>query len=230
MTTNEELDDRLGYTFADPSLLELALSHPSFAHEADGTRGNERLEFLGDAVLDLVVAQALYEAHDDWEEGQLTRARSALVNRRALATCARSLGLGPFLRLGRTERRGGGEDKDSILANCFEAVVGALYLDGGLAPVRALADRVYARELARGAAAPERDPKTELNELALTRFGTTPEYRTVDDTGGENDAERFTVEALVKGERWGEGVGRSKRVAELAAAAAALAHDRATGG
>jgi ribonuclease-3 len=139
----EALEAALGHRFQQPALLEAALAHPSYAHELDGSRGNERLEFLGDAVLDLAVARMLFEAHPTWSEGDLTRARAAAVNTRALARCARELGVGAQARLGRTERKTGGAEKERILANVFEALVAALYLDAGLEPVVALARRLF---------------------------------------------------------------------------------------
>ncbi len=223
------LDEALGYRFEDPELAETALSHPSYAHELDGSRGNERLEFLGDAVLGMVVAHRLYEANPQWAEGQLTRARSALVNKRELAERARALRLGPFIKLGRTERLSAGADKDSILADCFEAVVAAIYLDGGLARAAAFLDRVFGSAIAQHGALPVRDPKTRLNELSHSRFQSTPRYQTVIDTGIQNDDARFTVQVLIDGEPWGRGVGRSKQVAERAAATTALASEKAAG-
>lgn len=217
------LAERIGYAFREPELAETALSHPSWANELDGGRGNERLEFLGDAVLGLVIARLLYEAHADWHEGDLTRARSGLVNGESLARRARALGLGELVKLGKTERRGGGEPNERILANCFEAVVGAVYLDGGLEPVLALARRVFGDDLRAEGPRPRRDPKTELQEWAHARRRETPRYRTVVDTGAEADAERFTVEVAIGDEVLGRGIGRSKRSAELAAASAALA-------
>lgn len=214
------LERALGHAFADPGLLETALVHASLAHETGAGRGNERLEFLGDAVLDLVVAQLLYDAHPDWTEGELTRARAGLVNRGALADCGRQLELGRFVRLGRTERQSGGEEKDTILADCFEAVVGALYLDAGLAPVARLAGRLFGDAIARGAV---RDPKTEFQEWAHATKRQTPHYVTTRDSGSEDDDERFTVRVLIEDEPWGEASGRSKRIAERRAARRALA-------
>src|SRR5690606_37839804 len=186
-----ELEAALGHAFADPSLLETALQHPSYAHEQDGTRGNERLEFLGDAVIDLAAARLLFEAHPTWEEGHLTRARSALVNTRALAAHARALGIPAHVRLGRTERKGGGVDKDRILANVFEAVLGALYLDGGLEPVIALARRLFADALAPDSDAFAADPKTRFQEWAHAERRATPRYVGVGDSGIESDEQRF---------------------------------------
>ncbi|HXV37270.1 MAG TPA: ribonuclease III [Myxococcota bacterium] len=212
----------LDLEFADPALLELALAHPSYSHEREAGRGNERLEFLGDAVLDLVVAQALYEAHPDWDEGDLTRTRAALVNQRTLAERARELELGRVVKLGRTEMRSGGADKDSILANCFEAIVGAIYLDAGLARAEAFVRRAYGAALASGGELGARDEKTAFQEWAHAQHRETPSYRTVADSGVEDDAKRFRVEVALGGEIWGRGAGRSKRGAERAAAADAL--------
>lgn len=217
-----ELEATLGHVFRDPSLLETALQHPSFAHEQDGTRGNERLEFLGDAVIDLAAARLLFEAHPAWEEGHLTRARAALVNTVALAAHARSLDIPAHVRLGRTERKGGGE-KDSILANVLEAVLGALYLDGGLEPVLGLARRLFADALAPDSDAFAADPKTRFQEWAHAVRKATPRYVGVDDSGIDDDEQRFAVEVRLEGEVWGRGRGRTKRGAERTAAEQALA-------
>ena len=209
----------IGHAFSDPQLVETAMSHSSYAHDHDGGRGNERLEFLGDAVLDLVVADILFQAHPDWDEGDLTRTRASLVNKRALATRARALGLSQWIKLGRTERHSGGSQKESILANCFEALIGAIFLDGGLTPAMELIRREFAEGLKRGAA---RDAKTEFQEWAHAHFSTTPRYQTVGDSGTDNDDRRFTVEVSVDAQTWGRGVGRNKQAAELEAARLAL--------
>lgn len=217
------LEEALGHRFRDPELLERALTHTSHAHETAGGRGNERLEFLGDAVLDLLVAEALFRNHPNWEEGVLTRARAALVNTRSLAACARGLDLGAYVRLGRTELRTGGATKESILAALFEAVVGAVYLDAGLEAARFLVTRSLGAALERGAPLTERDPKTRFQEWTHARLRITPRYRDVADTGDERDEARFAAVVEVDGEAWGEGRGRTKREAERAAARAALA-------
>ena len=216
------LFERLGFVFEDEELLETALTHPSQSYEHDGSRGNERLEFLGDAVLDLTIARLLYQAHPQWAEGDLTRARAALVNSAELAAKARSLDLGDYVRLGGSERRSGGSDKESILAGLFEAVIGAMYLDGGLEPVEVLVRRVFPEAHDVEGARPEPDPKTRLNEWALARFGRAPSYQLVGDTGVENAEDRFTVELLVDGKAWGSGSGRTKRAAEQITALRAL--------
>ena len=213
------LEAALGHRFTDRALLETALVHASHAHESADVASNERLEFLGDAVLDLAVARLLFDAHPDWSEGELTRTRAGLVNRSALATCARQIGLGPHLRLGRTERTSSGAEKGTILADAFEAVLGALYLDAGIAPVVALVERLQGEAIHREA---QRDPKTLFQEWAHARLRETPSYETLRDSGVDDDAERFTVVVRVAGRVFGEGQGRSKRSAELAAARGAL--------
>jgi ribonuclease-3 len=214
-----ELGRALGYEFRDHERVLVALSHASYAYETRGDRGNERLEFLGDAVLDLVVGEALYAAHPDWSEGELTRARASLVRGDALAARARALGLPGLVRLGRTELRSGGAEKESILANVFEAVIGALYLDGGLAPVQAYVAGWFPEDASVSLA---RDAKTAFQEWAHATLRATPSYHMLGDTGVEDDDLRFTVEVRVAGEPWGSGTGRSKRMAERAAAEAAL--------
>ena len=221
----KELGKALDYGFKDPGLAETALSHPSHAHELDGSRGNERLEFLGDAVLDLVVARMLYERHPDWSEGHLTRARASMVNKEALARRARKLGLDKLVRLGKTEHRTGGRDKESILANCLEAVIGAVYLDGGLAPVDCMIEGLFGEDASQNDVF--QDSKTAFQEWAHAELRVTPRYRTVADTGVENDATRFTVEVTIEDEAYGSGVGRTKREAERAAAQAALRREAA---
>jgi ribonuclease-3 len=210
------LERALDYAFRDPELAALALTHPTLAYEQDGSRGNERLEFLGDAVLGLAIAALLYERETGWSEGDLTRARAAIVNRRTLAERARALGLHELVRLGRTEERSQGRDKDSILANCFEAVLGALFLDGGLDAAMPLVARCFETLLAAGPA--RRDAKTAFQEWAHAAQRRTPSYHTVGDTGVEDGEDRFTVEVRVGGEPYGRGVGRTKRAAEAAAA------------
>jgi len=218
-----EVERALGYVFVDPSLLDLALRHSSYAHENENTASNERLEFLGDAVIGMVVGHQLYEAHPDWAEGDLTRALHALVDRRSLAELAGELGLGTWLQLGRTEQQAGGTTKSSILADGMEAVLGAIYLDGGLEPVHALVRGWFAAALAPDAPQPVRDPKTHLQEAVMAQAGEFPSYGLLHDSEVEGDAERFTVEVRVAGDGWGTGTGRSKRLAERQAAERAIA-------
>lgn len=229
------LEETLLHRFARPELLELALRHASFAHEA-GIRGeaasesNERLEFLGDAVLGLVVADALYAAHPQWQEGELTRGLHALVEARALARLAREIGLGEALALGRTERSSGGAQKASILADAMEAVIGALYLDGGLDAARRFVLPRFGEALARDSAPVARDPKTELQERTMAEAGAFPTYRVVSDSGVEGDDRRFTVEVSLAGEPLARATERTKRAAEREAAREALARRTNAGG
>ncbi len=216
----EAVEEILGHRFRDPAWLEIALTHPSLAHEL-GLPSNERLELLGDAVIGLVVTHLLFDAHPDWDEGLLTRARLGLVSRRALAGSARVLRLGDFVRLGRTEIKSDGANKEGVLGDLFEAVVGAMYLDAGLEPVRALAARLFASAFEPGAPPPERDPKVRLQEWTQSRHRLLPVYRTLRDSGIDGDAVRFTVEVAVAGRALAEGIGRTRREAERAAAEAA---------
>jgi ribonuclease-3 len=218
----ETFEAVLGYRFQDPSLLETALQHSSFANEAAGRTSNERLEFLGDSVLGLAVAQQLYEVHPSWPEGDLSRAYHSLVDQRALAGLGRRLGIGDHLRLGSTELQSKGREKASILEDAMEAVIGAVYLDGGLAPVVEFIRRVYSASLAADAAPVERDPKSRLNEWVHMQNGVFPIYECIDDTGVDGDESRFTSRVLIEDECWGEGRGRSKRSAERSAAVRAL--------
>jgi len=217
-----ELEASLAYVFGDRSLLETALRHDSYAHEVGIEASNERLEFLGDSVIGLAVAGLLYDAHPAWAEGELSRALHNLVDKRALAELARSFELGSFLELGRSEQRSGGVTKDGILADAMEAVIGAIYLDGGLEPVMLFTERAFAAAMVAGVAPAPRDPKTQLNEWVMARFGEFPAYECIWDSGVDDDDGRFTVQVLVNAEEWGHGIARSKQLAEVAAAKQAL--------
>ncbi len=223
------LEAALEYRFDRRSLLEQALRHSSYAHEhstrEEGEKpveNNERLEFLGDAVLAVVVAHSLYLAKPDWREGDLTRALHAVVEGRSLAKLARSLGVGPVIQLGRTERHSGGQEKPSILENTMEAIIGAIYLDAGLDAATGFIERVFADALTADAPPVRRDPKTELQERVMAKLGEFPAYRVVDDSLVEGDEDRFTVEVVVQGRALARGVGRTKRAGERLAAADAL--------
>ena len=215
------LEAALG-TAVDAGLLERALTHRSFAYENGGLPTNERLEFLGDAVLGLIVTDALYAAHPDLPEGSLAKLRAGVVNTRALAEVARSLGLGRWLRLGRGEETTGGRDKNSILADTTEAVIGAVYLDRGIdvatAVVRRLFDPVMRAAAREGASL---DWKTALQELSASTGLGVPGYRIGES--GPDHAKSFTAEVLLEGQVRGSGAGRSKKAAEQQAAAAAVA-------
>jgi ribonuclease-3 len=207
----------------DPALLERALTHRSYAYENGGLPTNERLEFLGDSVLGVVVTTALFNDHPDLPEGQLAKLRASVVNMRALADVARSLGpygLGPYLLLGKGEETTGGRDKASILADTLEALIGAIYLQHGLDRVAEVIHRLFDPLMAdaarRGAAL---DWKTSLQELTASRGLGVPEYRV--EEAGPDHAKVFTAWAMVAGERYGGSEGRSKKEAEQRAAAAA---------
>jgi ribonuclease-3 len=219
-----DLEEILGHRFQDDQLLERALTHASTGQEGSSRdASNERLEFLGDAVLDLLIADELFTAHPDWREGQLTWTRAALVNTRELAGRARELELGTHLHLGKSERQGRGALKETILANAFEAVVGAIYLDAGLEPVRALVRRLFADALDPDAPPPPRDAKMLFQEWAHRAHQTTPTWRVLSDSGDDDDPERFVAVACLGDDEVGRGAGRTKRAAEREAALAALA-------
>jgi ribonuclease III len=205
-----------------PELLTLALTHRSFAYENGGLPTNERLEFLGDSVLGIVVTETLYRQYPDWSEGQLAKLRAAVVNAGALADVARTLGLGEYLYLGRGEETTGGRDKSSILADTMEAVFGAVFLHSGIEAARevihGLFDPLIERAAELGAGL---DWKTSLQEVAAAAGLGLPEYRVTDV--GPDHAKEFSAEAVVGGEVMGDGVGRSKKVAEQRAASTAYA-------
>jgi ribonuclease-3 len=211
------LDGDLGH-------LEEALTHSSFANEQRGRRvDNQRLEFLGDAVLGLLVGEILMERLPDADEGQLSLLRSSMVSTEALAAWAREVGLGQALRLGRGADAAGERDRDNVLADAVEALVGAVYLDRGLPVARALAAAVVAGPLERAVAgaALGRDPKSELQEMVQAEGASSPRYRTVATEGPDHKRE-FVVVVEVDGTVVGEGRGRSKKVAAQAAARAAI--------
>lgn len=226
----EALDVALGVTLEDPDLRRAALTHRSFAFEQGLVVTNERLEFLGDAVLGLVVTDMAYVAHPDMPEGQLAKLRAAIVNMQALADVARGLGVGDLVLLGKGEESSGGRDKASILADTLEAIFGAVYLDRGLRAARELIERLFRPRMdawVRGEG--DRDYKTTLQELASQSMHSVPEYR-IEDRGPDHEKE-FTAVVLVGGEPLGTGIGRSKKEAEQQAAREAFARisDRLTG-
>jgi ribonuclease III len=212
-----ELVALLGVHVDDLALLERALVHRSWAFENGGVEPNERLEFLGDAVLGLVVTDEIFHAHPEEQEGRLAKVRSAAVKTDSLAAIARGLGLGRFVKLGRGEAASGGADKDSILADTLEAVVGAVYLDQGFATAYDLVERLFGDRLVelagRGAAL---DYKTSLQELTAARFDVLPRYEVSDE--GPDHAKTFTAVVRVDGEVVGRGEGANKKQAEQRAA------------
>jgi ribonuclease III len=215
----EDLRARLQVAI-DGALLERALTHRSYAYENGGLPTNERLEFLGDSVLGLVVTETLFRSHPELPEGQLAKLRAAVVNMRALADVGRGLDLGGFVRLGRGEETTGGRDKSSILADTLEALLGAVYLDCGLVEAAKLVHRLFDELIDEAATlGAGLDWKTSLQELTATLGLGVPEY-VVTETGPDHQ-KIFTANVVVAGTSRGTGTGRSKKEAEQEAAAAA---------
>jgi ribonuclease-3 len=212
-----ELREALGHPVLDDALLERALTHRSFAYENGGLPTNERLEFLGDSVLGLVITETLYADHPDLSEGRLAKLRAAVVNARALADVARDIGLGEHVKLGRGEEITGGRSKPSILSDTVEAVIGAVYLSGGFegaaAVVHRLFDPVMRTAAGMGAGL---DWKTSLQELCAQLGSGVPDYVITDE--GPDHAKTFTAQVKVGDRLYGLGVGRSKKEAEQQAA------------
>jgi ribonuclease-3 len=217
------LEERLGWSFRNPEWLREALTHRSYVneHPGEGVRDNERLEFLGDAVLQLVVSAELFRRFPDWPEGRLTALRTALIRGEQLTAWAEALELGRFLRLGKGEAEGS-RTRPSILADAFEALLGALYLDGGLAAAKALLRRLLPEAIAQALENLERhDPKGRLQQWSQAVRGQTPVYEVV-AVEGPPHAARFTVRVRIGEEVVGEGQGTSKREATREAARDAL--------
>ena len=217
----ETLEAKLGYHFKDRALLENALTHSSYANENRGALGsNERLEFLGDSVLGMVTADFLFKEHPDLPEGDLTRTRAALVCEESLVEVADLLDLGVYLKLGRGEEAGGGRERPSIRADAVEAVLAAVYLDGGLVEARKIIQRfILDKETEKSAS---RDYKTTLQELVQRESGQVLTYRLTGESGPDH-AKVFSVEVDLNGQKVGEGTGHSKKEAEQMAARAAIA-------
>jgi len=223
VSTLAEFQKDLGYVFRDESLLALALTHPSVAHEAnDSMPHNQRIEFLGDSVLGLVITRELYEKFPDYGEGPLTQARAQLVNRQTLAAQARRLDIGRHLMLSRGEDGHGGRERASALADAFEAVVGAIFLDGGFDAARAFVLRCFQEAFGELSSIPSLDnPKGELQELLQAASPEAPRYELRSVSGPDHDR-RFECAVFHAGVELGRGTGQSKKRAESAAAQAAL--------
>ena len=224
MAELDALQTRLGYTFRDAALLRLALTHPSIAHEQGGAPlpTNQRQEFLGDAVLQVVLTHELYGQFPKFGEGPLTKARAKLVNRRALAIRATAVNLGEQLILGRGEDLSGGRERPSGLADAFEAVVGAIFLDGGFEAAREVILREFRPAIGELTLEPTIDnPKGELQELLQSASPQAPHYEVVASTGPDHSRE-FACRVTHAGKELARGRGRSKKIAESNAALAAL--------
>jgi len=234
-TSADALQSSLGYRFQALALLEEALTHSSHVNEqktASAQQHNERLEFLGDAVLSLVMSEYLASALPQSSEGTLSKLRAQLVSEASLALVARRLGLGEHLKLGRGEDRSKGREKDSLLADALEAVLAAVHLDGGFEASRTVTRRIFAEELTHIAAQQEQpgagDYKTQFQEWCQKRYDTLPRYSTVRETGPDHQ-KLFEVELSIQGEVVGVGSGRSKKEAEQQAAKQALRQAGASG-
>ncbi len=222
MPSLSDIQQRIGYTFSDPELLERALTHKSYANENKVPYHNERMEFLGDSVLNLIVSEYLMKTCPDSTEGALSRLRASVVSEPALAGVAREIGLGNHLLLGKGEEQTGGRNKDSLLADCLEALIASVYLDRGMDATEAFIMRFFDDLIKKSCTTRvSLDYKTELQELCQERLKQLPEYRVASETGPDH-RKQFEVEVWVKGEQTGRGVGRSKKEAEQKAAKEAL--------
>jgi ribonuclease-3 len=223
VTGYEALQERLGYAFRDPALLQLALTHPSVAHEHNAAlETNQRLEFLGDAVLQLVLTRELYEKFPAFDEGPLTKARAKLVNRRTLAERARHLAIGEHLIVSRGEEMHGGRERPSALADTYEALLGAVFLDGGFEAAREFILREFQAAFGGLLVIPIlENPKGELQELLQSVSPEAPQYHVVSATGPDHDR-LFECTVHHGGAELARGHGKSKKAAESEAALAAL--------
>jgi ribonuclease III len=222
-----ELSRRLGYTFKDPRILELACVHKSYgnerrAAEAIGQRNNERMEFLGDAVLDFIVSKLLLESFPECTEGDLSKLRAGLVNERTLAAVARELDLGSYILLGKGEEHTGGRTKDSILASTFEAIVAAIYSDGGFQAVESWVSELFATRVHDSQDQDSlQDYKTRLQEIVQARFKSAPRYEVIQASGPDHD-KTFEIRLIINDEVAATSLGKSKKEAEQSAAKQAL--------
>lgn len=221
----EELQNIIGYTFEDAGLLSQALTHKSFSNEqSDFVLHNERLEFLGDAVLELVVSDWIFSHYPDIPEGGLTRIRAEVVSEKGLSGIARQLQLGEGIRLGKGEEKTGGSDKSSLLADALEALLGAIYCDGGFVAATQVIARIFSDAIEKSALLRYgSDYKTCLQERLQAQFGNLPEYTLVKVSGPDHER-IFSMEVHSCGKLLGKGSGTSKKNAEQKAAAAALDH------
>lgn len=220
----KRIEKAIGYSFKKTSLLKRALTHKSYANEQKlpAEEQNERLEFLGDAVLELVVSELLMERYPQYSEGDLSKLRAAIVNEKQLASFAREFTLGESLYLGRGEEQTSGREKPSLLADAYEAVLGAIYLDRGYAKASLVIRKHYGRLLDRSAAEEiYKDYKTDLQEKSQSLYKSIPRYRLAGESGPDHD-KTFEIELTIRGEVMGRGQGRNKKEAEQQAAKEAL--------
>ena len=215
------LEERLGYSFRDRTLLETALSHSSYANERHGVSSNERLEFLGDAVLGFCAAKTICRLYPAMPEGEMTRLRAELVCEASLHHVAEGLSLSKYIRLGRNEECNGGRQRVSILADCVEAIIAAMYLDGGLEPAeRFIEDRIL-KDVRAGHRPVRTDYKTQLQEILQRKGGMAPSYAIIGESGPDHN-KSFVARVMLHDGAFADGTGKSKKEAEQAAAKAAL--------
>lgn len=216
------LEEKLGYKFNNIKLLQNALNHSSYANEVrNGVTSNERLEFLGDSVLSVIVSDYIYKNYRSWPEGELTKLRASLVCEKSLCGFSRELNLGQYLKLGKGEEKNGGRERDSILADAFEAVLAAIYLDGGMEPARRHVMNFVLRELKHTDEEVFKDYKTALQEIIQRNPEESVTY-TLAGTSGPDHDKSFEVEVLLNSNVIGRGTGKNKKQAEQAAAKEAL--------
>ncbi|MBC8017771.1 MAG: ribonuclease III [Verrucomicrobia bacterium] len=227
----DQLQESLAYHFSDFTHLNLALTHPSFHNEQEHGGGDyQRLEFLGDAILGMLLAEMLYSRFPAADEGELSRTRAQLAEQSTLAGIARERGIGAYIRVGRGEEQSAGRDKDSILCDVLEALIAAVYLDGGLEAARRVVAALFDELLdAPQGLMASRDAKSELQELLSARGLSAPEYQLVDESGPPHDRQ-FHFLVLIEGRVAGQGQGRSKKIAQQAAATRALERLLSDGG
>lgn len=217
-----DIEQRIAHTFANIQLLEHALTHKSYANENRLPFHNERMEFLGDSILNLVVSDHLMKTCPEASEGDLSKHRAVIVSEPSLASIARTIGLGSYLMLGKGEEQTGGRDKDSLLADCLEALIASVYLDAGIKKAEAFVLHFFNDIIGKICSSNSTpDFKTKLQERCQERIRQLPEYRVVSETGPDHQKE-FAVEILVQGTVYGRGAGRSKKEAEQRAAEEAL--------
>ncbi len=222
-----EFQQKIGYTFKDGSLLKLALTHSSYAneHRLDYSMHNERLEFLGDAVLELVSSEYLFKMHPEMKEGDMSKKRASMVCEPALAHCAANIDLGSRLLLGKGEELGGGRYRDSITSDAMEALIGAIFLDGGFTTAKEFVEK-YVLGITSDTTF-FYDSKTILQELSQEKFAKEPVYRLVAENGPDHQKE-FVIEVLIGDKVYGTGTGKSKKAAQQEAAHAAVLQLRET--
>ena len=217
----KELEGKIGYTFKDKTLFKQALTHSSYAneHRHEGLKDNERLEFLGDAVLEIISSEYLFYNYPDMAEGEMTKLRASIVCEPTLALCTHEISLGSYLFLGKGEERTGGRNRDSIVSDALVCLIGAMYLDGGFEPAQAFVMKFILNDLE-----DKRifyDSKTVLQEMVQEGGNHPVEYRLLKEEGPDH-SKSFTVEALINGESMGTGTGHTKKAAEQAAALEAI--------